>query len=437
MGKRRGRARRKRRKRLSALDCVRITLGHEYQFVELRRWLKLRGFNSKYLIPAHFPGTGRGLMTTQPIKAGDLIISLPEKCLLTTTTVLGSPLGQYIKRWKPPVSPLMALCTFLISERHLEAKSLWKPYIDVLPKVYTCPVYFSQEVVNLLPGTLRKKAFEQRDTVQELYLSSFMFFKSLQPLFSQSVEDVFTHDAMRWAWCSINTRTVYMKHPQSEFLSREADVYALAPYLDLLNHSPEVQVEAAFNEKTRCYEIRTGPGCRKYEQAFICYGPHDNQRLLLEYGFIAKGNPHSVVYIDRDALQSCLTRGDKQLTQKLLLLKENNLLENLTFGLDGPSWRLLTALRLLSLKPVEFTSWKSVLLGAAVSADSEKRSLSLAGFLCRGLLDENSQVLEKIATMRRSAPVSLKAQLDLVECLQHEEQRILFSSVAVLESVPN
>lgn len=58
------------------------------------------------------------------------------------------------------------------------------------------------------------------------------------------------------------------------------------------------QVHAGFNELSRCYEIRSVRGCKKFQQAFICYGPHDNQRLLLEYGFVASGNQHSVVYVD-------------------------------------------------------------------------------------------------------------------------------------------
>lgn len=57
------------------------------------------------------------------------------------------------------------------------------------------------------------------------------------------------------------------------------------------------KVKAAFNEETRCYEIRTASRCRQHEEVFICYGPHDNQRLLLEYGFVSTRNPHACVYV--------------------------------------------------------------------------------------------------------------------------------------------
>ena len=140
------------------------------------------------------------------------------------------------------MSPVLALCAFLIAERHAGSLSKWKPYIDVLPQAYNCPAYFSDEVINLLPSGLRAKAQDQKERVWELHSSAATFFASLQPLLQEPVVTVFSHDALRWAWCSVNTRTVYMRHPQSPHLSTELDVYALAPYLDLLNHCPKVQV---------------------------------------------------------------------------------------------------------------------------------------------------------------------------------------------------
>ncbi|XP_068769523.1 SET domain-containing protein 4 isoform X1 [Struthio camelus] len=431
MKKNRGRTgRRRRRKRLqSFMDGVNCS--HKLEYITLKKWLKDRGFEDSNLRPAEFWDTGRGLMTTKALQAGELVISLPEKCLLTTGTVLTSCLGEYIKKWKPPVSPLIALCTFLIAEKHAGEKSLWKPYLDVLPKTYTCPVCLEQDVVSLLPEPLRKKAQEQRTVVRELYVSSKAFFSSLQPLFVENTEALFNYSALEWAWCTINTRTVYMKHSQKACFSLEPDVYALAPYLDLLNHSPNVQVEAAFNEQTKRYEIRTDSQCKKYEEVFICYGPHDNQRLLLEYGFVAVDNPHSSVYVSSDTLLRYFPPLDSQRNAKLSILKDHDFLENLTFGWDGPSWRLLTALKLLSLGEDEFTCWKRALLGDVISARNEERALNVAEKICLFLIEETQQALLQISQLKRDKE-NLKTNLALVEILRLEELKILQKSAEIL-----
>ncbi|TRY68090.1 hypothetical protein DNTS_034806 [Danionella cerebrum] len=339
--------------------------------------------------------TGRGLMATQTFMAKSSLISLPEKCLLTSSTVLKSYLGHFIKRWHPPISPLLALCCFLICERYRGAASEWSPYINILPKTYTCPVYFSDDIIDLLPLSLQKKAKEQKEGFQELFYSFFTFFHSLQPLFSQPTEELFTKDAFRWAWCSVNTRTVYMEHEQSKYLSMEKDIYALAPYLDLLNHCPNVQVKASFNKQTQCYEVQSLQGCKKFQQALINYGPHDNHRLLLEYGFVAPGNPHSVVYVD----PATFSKGTH--------------------------------------KPVRFcsTSWKSVLLGAAVSQDGEYWCITLALKLCKTISGANVKALERLSELKESADLFLLEQLGVVESLRKEERSILGHAQVILEKL--
>uniref|UniRef100_A0A8D0L6Y6 SET domain containing 4 n=1 Tax=Sphenodon punctatus TaxID=8508 RepID=A0A8D0L6Y6_SPHPU len=397
MLKNRGRTGRKRRRKQSrSFSLHAVNHSQRLEYIQLKKWLKERGYEDSKLRLVQFPETGRGLMTTKALQAGELIISLPEKCILTTDIVLNSYLGEYIAKWRPPISPLMALCTFLIAEKYSGEQSLWKSYLDVLPKTYSCLVCWEQEVLKLLPEPLRSKAEKQRRVVQELYISSKSFFSCLQPLFTEDVATVFNYDAMQWAWCTINTRTVYMKHSQRECFSREPDVYALAPFLDLLNHSPNVKVKASFNEKTRCYEILTVSPCRKYEEVFICYGPHDNQRLLLEYGFVAIDNPHSSVYVSTDTLLKHPFPADKQRNMKLSILKDHDFLENLTFGWYGPSWRLLTALKLLCLEADEYTCWKKVLLGYIISDRNEKKSLAQTTKICLSLIEETQHVLQKV-----------------------------------------
>ncbi|NXF87123.1 SETD4 protein, partial [Eubucco bourcierii] len=431
MKKSRGRTGRKRYRKHLQSSMGGVSCSHKLEYIRLKKWLKDRGFEDSNLRPAEFLETGRGLMTTKALQVRDLIISLPDKCLLTTSTVLSSCLGKYIIEWKPPVSPLVALCTFLIAEKYAGEESQWKPYLDVLPKTYTCPVCLEHDVVCLLPEPLRKKAQEQRTMVHELYMSSKAFFSSLQPLFAENTGTIFNYSAVEWAWCAINTRTIYMKHSQRECFSLEPDVYALAPYLDLLNHCPNAQVKAAFNDQTRSYEIQTNSQCKKYEEVFICYGPHDNQRLLLEYGFVAVDNPHSCVYVSSDILLKYFPPLDKQRNAKLSILKDHDFLENLTFGWDGPSWRLLTALKLLSLGADEFTCWRRVLLGDVISARNEQQTLNITAKICQYLIEETQDALFQISQLKRKKE-NLREHLALVEALRLEDLKILQKSAEIL-----
>ncbi|CAH6792574.1 SET domain-containing protein 4 [Phodopus roborovskii] len=432
MQKRRGRTGRIRWRRRSS-DCRGVSESHRPEFIELKKWLKDRKFEDTGLVPACFPGTGRGLMSKTSLQEGQMIVSLPKSCLLTTDTVIRSSLGPYIKKWKPPASPLLALCTFLISERHAGSRSLWKAYLDVLPKSYTCPVCFEPEVVDLLPEPLKSKAEEQRAHVQDFFASSRAFFSTLQPLFAESVDGIFSYGAFRWAWCTVNTRAVYLRSPRQGCLSAEPDTCALAPFLDLLNHSPHAQVKAAFNERAGCYEIRMASRCGKHQEVFICYGPHDNRRLLLEYGFVSACNPQACVPVPGGTLVKYLPAADKQLHKKMSILKDHGFTENLTFGWDGPSWRLLTALKLLCLEAEKFMSWKKVLLGEATSDTNERTSLGVAQRICSAFIEETQAALSKVSDMKEGKTL-LTHQLTLVEALLMEELRILRASAEIVSS---
>nr|DBA34504.1 TPA: hypothetical protein GDO54_002055 [Pyxicephalus adspersus] len=381
--KSKGRTGRRRKRKLMEVSAGLVNQSCDIRYIQLRKWLKNRGFLDSQLRMAHFPDTGRGLMTTRLLQPEDLIISLPESCLLTTETVLKSYLGDFIRKWCPPISPLLALCTFLITERYAGDQSPWKPYIDVLPSSYDCPVYWEPEIVTLLPEPIRQRAVQQRTILQEFYSSHLSFVRSLQPLYQENMENILSYDAVRWAWCTVNTRTVYMKHAKRDCFSSEPDVYALAPFLDLLNHSPGVQVDAAFNEEVRCYEIRTKVPYRKYDQVFICYGHHDNQRLLLEYGFVASNNPHRSVYVTRDVMLQFLSSTDKQLQKKWSLLKEHEFLD---------------------------TYWKKVLLGSFVSESKEQSCMELVRKICQQLLEQTSQALQKVR-----CPASSNTLLSLID----------------------
>ncbi|XP_011482308.1 SET domain-containing protein 4 isoform X1 [Oryzias latipes] len=427
-----GRTARRRRRRKRDGSTQTESLGHQQKYVRLMKFLHGRGFTSTPLQPALFSDTDRGLQTLQPIQPGGMLVSLPESCLLTTSTVLHSYLGPFLKSWKPRPSSLVALCVFLVCERHRGEASDWFPYIDVLPCSYCCPPYFTDTVMAVLPSGVRRRAEEQREGLQHLYAVHQDFFMSLQPVLSHPPEEVLTYEALRWAWCSINTRSVFMDRPSSSFLSGP-DNYALAPFLDLLNHRPDVQVKAGFNRTSGCYEIRSISGVQRYHQAFINYGSHDNQRLLLEYGFVSSCNPHSVIYVEEDLLCEVL-RGDESLDEKMKFLRENGFLQNLTLSDEGPSWRLLTALRLLSPLPIPRQRWRTLLLGQMVSDEEAQRSVQTAKTLCERLLRETRTSLQEISHLLQQSERPVREQLQVVGSLRREERCILGNCLEVLKS---
>ncbi|KAJ1857896.1 hypothetical protein LPJ76_001378 [Coemansia sp. RSA 638] len=76
------------------------------------------------------------------------------------------------------------------------------------------------------------------------------------------------------------------------------DSIALAPMLDLLNHSCQARVSTYFDTGRRLFVIKTLRRYCKGEEAFISYGPHDNGFMLAEYGFALAENPHCALELD-------------------------------------------------------------------------------------------------------------------------------------------
>jgi hypothetical protein len=61
--------------------------------------------------------------------------------------------------------------------------------------------------------------------------------------------------------------------------------------VDLMNHSPNAQAVAYYDKTSQQYAVSADYGCvGEGEEVFVCYGPHDNARLWLEYGFTLPGN---------------------------------------------------------------------------------------------------------------------------------------------------
>ncbi len=108
-------------------------------------------------------------------------------------------------------------------------------------------------------------------------------------------------DLFLWAWLCVNSRCVFL--PLG--LADHADNFTLAPVLDMANHTPDPALECKVRYATNgglelcapSHSRESQPGSSAAtmmpgDECFITYGPHSNEKLLSEYGFVLSPRLH-------------------------------------------------------------------------------------------------------------------------------------------------
>lgn len=127
-------------------------------------------------------------------------------------------------------------------ERHCGMHSPWYAYINTLPQTYSTPLYWSPEALSLLPPDIFQDARLLMNKLAKTFSRLQDLFQHIEATLAESVGAAFTLNSFKWAWTSVSTRCVYMRTSNVTSPRTEDDCIALAPLLDLLNHSPNVQV---------------------------------------------------------------------------------------------------------------------------------------------------------------------------------------------------
>jgi len=238
---------RKRRKGVSAKDG--INLGREKAIIHLLRWLnKSSNWEPPYRMrPAYFSLTDRGLQVLQNVKKNSIIVSIPiERCVTRyylQQTWLGKKLAHQFNTFSTQVllSVWLALCQ----------EEAWKPYLDSLPIEYSLPMLYSKTEIASLPTYLNRSVLKQREIVQNAFSEISHYFPQLK------------FDRFVWGFCTVNTRAVFLqkdpRDPAPGLGEKAEDSLALVPFLDLLNHSDGVSVEAGINLATKEKSVSRSP----------------------------------------------------------------------------------------------------------------------------------------------------------------------------------
>lgn len=184
----------------------------------------------------------------------------------------------------------------------------WITYIRTLPESFTMPYFCNKSELFHLPESLLLKVVEHNETIKRN-------FQVLMTLLQPDARKSFDLETFKWTFFVCNSRSVYINGKSlqplvdqirfKEILS-DAPNMALAPLLDLLNHSDQANTRCQLThsessieknaEKIKIgdvklsYQLCTLKAFKKFEQIFINYGSYNNTKLLLEYGFTIPDN---------------------------------------------------------------------------------------------------------------------------------------------------
>ncbi|KAK6051705.1 SET domain protein [Cooperia oncophora] len=304
-------------------------------------WCRTKGIVSDGLEIRSCEESGNGVFAARSFRTDEKVIEVPEELMITAGKVADmDPYAELLKDTKLFPTPFELLTLFFCMED--EDSSLYAPYLKMLPKTFTTPLYKGQTVDPAhLPSSVRDCWCTQQKDLRESWNK-----------IEQACPDI-TYERFLWAWHVVNTRCIYVENkPHASVDNSAGDTLAVVPFVDMLNHDPSAQCLATFERYSKKYVVRASHYILEDQQVTVCYGPHDNARLWMEYGFTLPNNPNGKVMMEH-ALFVALARkvGVTVSAAHEKALEGAGLPCTLYLSDGGPSWALRVNMKILMFSP--------------------------------------------------------------------------------------
>ncbi|KAK6725522.1 hypothetical protein RB195_004069 [Necator americanus] len=294
--------------------------------------------------------SGKGIFATRSYRTDEKFIQLPEVLMITAGRVANmEKYAKFLRDTKFFPTPFEMLTIFFCLE---DFDSWYAPYLKVLPKSFTTPAYLG-ETVNAadLPLSVRDYWCTQQKELQEMW-------KRIHEVVPQV-----TYKTFLWAWHVVNTRCIYVENkPHPSIDNSSGDTLAVIPFVDMLNHDPQAQGIGMYDRYSNMYIVRAAHCVLEDQEVTVCYGPHDNARLWMEYGFTLPNNPNGKVALEHAlfvALAKKVGIHVSPLHEKAL--QDAGLPCTLYLSDDGPSWALRVNMKILMLSSSNIKRWRELI----------------------------------------------------------------------------
>ncbi|KUJ13135.1 SET domain-containing protein [Mollisia scopiformis] len=335
----------------------------------MKSWLKQsRASGLDDLELADFSDTGRSVRTLQRFDEGEKILTIPHGVLWTVKHAYADPfLGPALLSTRPPLSVDDTLATYILFVRSCgSGYDGLRSHVAALPASYTSSVFFAEAELEVCAGTSLYTTTKQLDRQIEDDYKALVerLFRRHQELFPR---DKFTIEDYKWALCTVWSRAMDFKLPDGD------STRLLAPFADMLNHSPEAKQCHVYDGFSGNLSVLAGKNYGSGDQLFINYGPLPNNRLLRLYGFVVPGNRNESYDLQK---------------QKLWLSSGLDSTSTISLTLTDPLPRsVLRYLRIQRLNESDLAIIAAHQSDAAVEKISDSNEVEVLGFLIESIFD--------------------------------------------------
>ncbi len=232
------------------------------------------------------------------------------------------------------------------------------------------------ETFSILPASIAEMLKAQTVRYRQDFETAVSLVPSARGAYQQSNRRA--RDSYRYAWCVINTRSLYFNPPSMSAQSTQlhTDMFledeefassrrqsggsnrfmVLCPLIDLLNHTSESASACKVTHDNSGFTVISQKALTggEDEELFVSYGTHSNDFLLVEYGFLLPDNENTndSISLDSFVLPALSVEQKRRLDAKGYLGEYTLFSPAANGGKVGVCWRTEVAAR-IGLLPAE------------------------------------------------------------------------------------
>ncbi|KAI9050359.1 hypothetical protein LZ554_005525 [Drepanopeziza brunnea f. sp. 'monogermtubi'] len=249
---------------------------------EFTEWAIAQGIKINGIAAHKFEGRGLGIIATKKHEANTTLLNVPLSALIDISSV-----PKAITDVLPPTKNTVhnILAAFLA----LDTSPSRAPWRAVLPDYASfkssMPLCWPSTLQALLPPQAASLLAQQKKKLERDWAATTAAYPDL------------SYDCYLHAWLLVNTRTFYYVSPTASARAapkNRDDCMALNPFADYFNHTSSGNAcNVSFSQTGYTVTSTSTPPLTRGAEIYISYGPHSNDFLLAEYGFIIPSSSSS------------------------------------------------------------------------------------------------------------------------------------------------